>query len=160
MPNYQSNASEKAQSRIETEPLEVKEYNEWHDEVCSAMQEESFEIGYVSKSEDYFSELPDNRKIWIQSLFEESKKKNNIKMMVGILHIISDLPYCDMFNSIAFKGINYDDNIVKEYGVKAFEDWEAVDAIPFLVNMKTNQQWLKKYIDSVIKDLESLKKGE
>ena len=160
LPDYQSNASEKIQSRIETEPLEIKEYNKWHDKVYSAMQEESFEIGYVSKSENYFRELPENRKIWIQSLFEESKQENDIKMMIGILHIISDLPYCNMFSSIAFKAINYDDSIVKEYGVKAFEDWEAIDAIPFLVNMEINQQWLKKYVDSVIRDLESLKKGE
>ena len=44
---------------------------------------------------------------------------------------------------------------VREFAIKAFENWNSKQSLMFLRNIKCDQQWLQDYLEEVIRDIES-----
>ena len=82
----------------------------------------------------------------------------NIKLILGILHILSHLKYetiKPIGPTIAVAAINHKDIEVRECGIRAFESWGNSHSLSVLKSLKkSGEEWLDEYVAYVIHDLE------
>lgn len=82
----------------------------------------------------------------------------NTNVFINLLNALSHLKQSDIFPEgqfIALGALLHEDDEVKEYGVKCFENWRSKENIPLLSRIETSHQWLQDYIADVISDLRS-----
>jgi hypothetical protein len=127
--------------------------------LLNMMQNEVFESGFSTESEKFVKSLIEQNQqatmTWLNGIF--NRNIDSPKIIVGILHIISHFDYKKVYpngQTIAMAAAFHKNVEVKDYAVKAFENWDNVDSLPILKNMDCQEQWLQEYIDELINDLE------
>lgn len=139
-------------------PIEVEQSNI----LSSILESESFESGIINPSENYFRKMMivdkmaamnGISKLYMDNLTLEGR---NVNILVGILHMISHLPYDEVYpqgQMLALCAISHRNNEVAEYGIKCFENWEHKDGAKKLRTVKFSTSWLQDYADDVIRGL-------
>ncbi len=130
--------------------------------LASMFQSEDFETGVTNPSEKYFHELMKDEQMSLfnalQFLFLNnfSLDGRKIKVLIGILHIISHMRYEEVYplgQSMAIMALTHSNNEVAEFGVKCFENWAHPDGIEKLNAVRFSTQWLQEYANEVIAEL-------
>lgn len=125
-----------------------------------------FESGYTSISESYVSraieEDPVLTRDWISKLFLNNIQNEHV--VIGILHILSHLDYDQVYPQaqiMAIAGLSHKSAEIREYAIKAFENWANPDSVSILKAINCPEKWLQEYLLQVIADLEreSIKNG-
>lgn len=118
-----------------------------------------FESGYSSNSEIFFKSMltkdPNITRNWLNSVY--LKYFYDVKILVGILHIISHIDYDLIFpegQTMAVASLTHQDVEVREYALKAFENWGHPDSLTILKNINCGERWLQEYLEDIISDLE------
>lgn len=117
-----------------------------------------FEYGYTNQADKFllnqFNLIGPYAGSWLGELYIEYI--NNEEFIVRLLMTLSHLPY-EVVGSegvlIAANALNHKSDIVKENGIRAFENWENQEYIELLKNMELHTEWIKDYRDSVVKGL-------
>ncbi|MCT4662770.1 MAG: hypothetical protein N4A40_12985 [Tissierellales bacterium] len=127
-------------------------------EIYRKIQREEFEVGYFSKTGQYFKEkLEANRLISMTALNKclmDNFEKSDI--VYGIFSIISEFEYEEMYPeavSMLLNGGVYDDDNVKEAVVRIFEHWCNEDSLRLIQKVKFSDPWLEDYKNEVIEDI-------
>lgn len=119
--------------------------------------ETSFDIGYESTAEKYFSHLSDRYGVIadtiLQNIYLQNMYNNNY-LLKHLLFIVGNLPASRRSNLeiIPLAGISNPDIEIQDLSVKCFEAWEDKRHLPTLIALhdKTNVEWFKNYISDVI----------
>jgi hypothetical protein len=51
---------------------------------------------------------------------------------------------------MAVAALSHENTEVQECGIRAFENWETVESLQILENLKVSTEWLQEYIDEVV----------
>lgn len=120
---------------------------------------EEVEVGYSTQAESYIEELVTNNKLvamnWLSDIF--LKYYGEERVLIGILHAISHIEYQAVYpqgQHIAMSGTCHRDIVVRDYAIKAFENWGNTDSLQILKNIKYPETWLQRYVDKIILELE------
>lgn len=121
-------------------------------------REESFEFGFESPSEilvrTQLKADPVATRTWLSKLFVE--RFHDSVAVIGILRVIGRLSEKEIFpdgQTMAGTALSYDNDEVKELGVRAFENWGSKTSWNMLRNIHTGTKWLDDYIEEVVADL-------
>jgi len=121
-------------------------------------REESFEFGFESPSEmlvrTQLKVDPVAARTWLSKLFVE--RFHDSVAVIGILRVIGRLSEKEIFpdgQTMAGTALSYDNDEVKELGVRAFENWGSKTSWNMLRNIHTGTKWLDDYIEEVVADL-------
>jgi hypothetical protein len=123
-----------------------------------------FEPGVFSIADEYLGmSIENNDSIcfsWIYEIYQEKQEDMPfIEKLLGVLcHVPSD-KITDECVKIVSEAINQKSDGIKEMAVRAFENWEYTDAIPFLEKTYFDDPFLEDYLKGVIQDLKELKNG-
>lgn len=147
------------ENKINKKRLEL--FKEKHTQILlNIIAEQTFEYGFYSKADLYIRELTKQNatvtKEWLNTMFLDNYAKNP-KIVIGLMQAISHMEYSDIYpqgQTMAMSALLHTDAEVRECGIRAFENWEATDAVPILKTIKCEELWLQEYLDKVIADLE------
>lgn len=121
--------------------------------------ESDFEYGIDSEVDVFVRDQMNNNalatKSWLNDIFVENF--SNPAMLIGILQIISRLPYLDVYpegQTMALAALSHDSVEVKECGVRAFENWGSLASLNILKKLHVSPLWLQEYIDTVVQYLQ------
>lgn len=125
------------------------------------MRNEEYVSGEIPESEKYvrdvLSEIGTERTMsWLTHIYETNFDKPAI--LIGLLHILSHFSYTAVSPNgpiMALALLQHKSVSVREFAIKAFENWNNKQSLLFLKNIKCDQQWLQDYLDEVICDIES-----
>jgi len=127
-------------------------------ELLQVINQEDFEYGKENKADLLVKQQMDVNasvtKEWLNYIFVENF--DNVSVLVGILRIIGHIDYDDIRPNgvtMALSALTHNDIEVKECGIRAFENWEALENIKVLENLDVMPKWLQDYINQVIIDL-------
>lgn len=127
--------------------------------LISVMKHDDFEYGMSSNSDILIQEHLSINKIatmdWLNSIYVNHPDEDTI--ILGLLRIISRIDYDIAFPigpRMAIEALSHKNIEIQDCGIRAFENWENKDNLPFLKNIQMSQEWLQKYLEQVIKDLE------
>jgi hypothetical protein len=93
---------------------------------------------------------------WINKLYLQYFASDE-KVLLSLLRVI------DYFNrelfyptgqTIALSALVHNSDEIKEMGVRIFENWGSIESLNILKAIKVDTDWLQKYINEVIIDLE------
>lgn len=122
------------------------------------LRNDIFEAGYSSSSEIFFKSMLEkdsaDTKKWLNTVYLNNFY--DVKVLVGILHIISHLDYETVFpegQTMAVASLMHQDIEVREYALKAFENWAHPDSLKILESIKCEEKWLQDYLEDIISDL-------
>ena len=129
--------------------------------LLSIMNGENYTSGEVCASEAFVESTiqqvgADCTMGWLMQVYEMNYNHSNI--LIGILHMISHFSYSTVkpYGPImALALLQHKSSAVREFAVKAVENWNSKDSLVFLKNIKCDQQWLQDYLDEVIFDIEN-----
>ena len=150
-PSKLSSSSEDhySEKKLETERLRFTR------RLVSLIQEEPFEYGIDTRTDAFVrAHMKRNRlltKDWLNRLFTEYFP--NIPVLVGLLRIIARLDYLDIYpqgQTMALAALSHKDVEILECGIRAFENWETIDSLKVLENLKVSTAWLQEYVDKVV----------
>ncbi|AQQ72573.1 hypothetical protein SMSP2_02963 [Limihaloglobus sulfuriphilus] len=142
---------------IDTQSLE-KNKKKFTATLLQLIHDEIFEYGTLNSADSFVREsLKSNKfvKEWINEIF--LKHFSNIEIITGILKIISHITYSDIYptgQTMAIAALSHKDIEVKECGIRAFENWDAIDSIDLLKKVDCQEEWLVDYLEEVISYLE------
>ncbi|MEL7569792.1 MAG: hypothetical protein AAGU14_04435 [Eubacteriaceae bacterium] len=142
------------------EIYDEKALNNYKQLLINIMNNDIFEAGEIPESEIYFSTLINilgrNEALEIlMSVYLDNFRNSHI--ILGILHIISHFKYEYMYPQgqiIALGSLQHHNISVKEFAIKAFENWGNKEAINILRGLSCDAKWLQEYVDEVIVELE------
>lgn len=129
--------------------------------LLSVMNEENYTSGEICQSEIFVEETMQQVGIectmgWLMQIYEKSYGQINI--LIGILHMLSHFSY-DIVKPygpiMALALLQHKSNAVREFAIKAFENWDSKDSLVFLKNISCDQVFLQQYLDEVIADIEN-----
>lgn len=129
-------------------------------ELLEIMAEDIFESGITPRSEKFIRDevIPEigmlNTMLWLSSVFLSYNGGSDTS--IGILHIISHFEYNEISpigQLIATAGFSNKNIEVKDFAIKAFENWNSKESIDILENNETTAKWLDEYIEEVIINL-------
>lgn len=127
-------------------------------DLLSIMRNDYFESNRVPESEKYLNSLKDHYSnsdimLWLNKIMNDNLENPHI--LCGLLHIISHYPYSYVQPTgptMACLLLNHIDNSVKDFAIKAFENWNKKETITYLKNIELTA-WLREYAEGVIEDL-------
>ena len=133
-----------------------------YDKVLNLMSNDYFEPGYISRSEEYMINII---KSDIQSAVNILNKifimyKDRPHYIEGILFIIAhnvdELIIFEQIqlivkNCLCFKHIG-----VRDEAVTVLDNWDTIDSLNILKQLKYDEKWLQDYVDSIIKYREKI----
>ncbi|KNZ41684.1 hypothetical protein [Acetobacterium bakii] len=134
-------------------------------EIFEIMAEDIFESGITPRSEKFVRSkvIPKigilKTMLWLADVFTTYIGNSNTS--IGILHIISHFEYNEIKpigQTIAMAGFSNKNIEVKDFAIKAFENWNSKESICILQNSETSAKWLNEYLEEVIENLK--KHGE
>lgn len=128
--------------------------------LLSIMNDDYFEANHIPNSELFIDSLKKQYSnydilIWLNEIMGENM--NNPHILRGLMHIISHYPYqdvCPNGPTMACALLNNTDDSVKDFAIKAFENWNRKETIGYLKYTEFSSDWLKEYAQAVIEDLE------
>ncbi|OGS70992.1 MAG: hypothetical protein A3F91_11235 [Flavobacteria bacterium RIFCSPLOWO2_12_FULL_35_11] len=122
--------------------------------------EETFEYGYENKADTLVkSQMSLNRvvtKEWLNNIYVHNY--NNSEYMNGILRLISRFEIDEISPqgpTMAIAAIAHKNEEIQESGIRAFESWSSFNHINILKSIKVESEWLREYLNSVIKNIEA-----
>jgi hypothetical protein len=126
------------------------------------IKDSDFDPGYFSAADEYLEMfIEKNGPIcfkWIYELYREHY--DDEEFIIGLLktltHILPEELSPECVN-IAKESLKRESSDIKESSVRAFENWEYTDAIPFLEEVQFNDSFLDDYLWTVIHDLKGIK---
>ena len=77
--------------------------------------------------------------------------------LISVLHAVSHLDYKLVSDSGPFMAsmcLNHKNLEVREFALKAFENWQSKDTLDFLHNISFEQQWMQEYLVKIIRYIE------
>jgi len=129
-------------------------------ELINLINEEDFEFGFISRSEELINnqlEINDlATRNWLNELFISNF--NNDGILIGLLRIIGRFDQEIIFpqgQTMALAALSHRNDEIKELGIRAFENWASENSIEVLKNTNIELDWLNKYKNEVISDLEN-----
>jgi len=152
--NYQ-----KSDSR--TDILQTTNSANFEKKLLAIMTNENYTSGEISPSESFVESTiqqmgADCTMGWLMQVYETNYQRSNI--LIGILHMLSHFPYdvVDPYGPImALALLQHKSSSVREFAIKAFENWNSKDSLVFLKNIRCDQAWLQEYLNEVISDIEN-----
>ena len=128
--------------------------------LLSIMHDDYFEANHIPNSELFVDSLKKQYSnydilIWLNEIMGENM--DNPHILRGLMHIISHYPYQYVHPigpTMAGVLLNNKDNSVKDFAIKAFENWNSKETIGYLKYTEFSTDWLKEYAQAVIEDLE------
>lgn len=128
-------------------------------ELINLINEEDFEFGFVSRSEELINKQLEINDLatrnWLNELFISNFKNDGI--LIGLLRIIGRFDQEIIFpqgQTMALAALSHRNNEIKELGIRAFENWASENSIQVLRNTNIELDWLNEYKNEVISDLE------
>lgn len=128
-------------------------------ELINLINEEDFEFGFVSRSEELINKQLEKNDLatrnWLNELFISNFKNDGI--LIGLLRIIGRFDQEIIFpqgQTMALAALSHRNNEIKELGIRAFENWASKNSIQVLRNTNLELGWLNEYKNEVIADLE------
>lgn len=126
--------------------------------LLSLILDSDFEYGIESEVDVFVrNQMKENSlatKSWLNDIFVENF--SNPVILVGILRIVSRLPYYEIFpegQMMATTALAHSDIEVMECGVRAFENWNNLHSLKILENLQVAPSWLQEYINTVVEYL-------
>jgi hypothetical protein len=95
---------------------------------------------------------------WLSELFKESY--DNVTITEGILRTLAHMGLDQVGQKgvdIVAAGLKHPNICVKDAAVHCFENWRESDHIPYLQQVHFDEEWMQRYVEQVIKDLERYK---
>jgi hypothetical protein len=126
------------------------------------MPQDDFVAGEISESERYIEKTakeygwPDTM-IWLNAVYLDNF--SNPAILIGLMHCLSHFKYDDVKPvgpTMALGVLQHSDIFVRDYAIRAFENWGDKEAIPILESLSCEAKWLQEYIDEVIKELKDI----
>lgn len=125
------------------------------------LQDSNFEFGFSTPAEEYIRDVlslygPFVRE-WINELFIQNY--DNPFILSVILRVIAHFDYQQMYPqgpTMAIAAARHKDTDVRECAVRCFENWESSDSLKILRNISFSDNYLQKYLEDVIAELEAL----
>ena len=145
---------------LEVQPNQelIRLRKEFTEELISLILHENFEYGIDTKADAFVRQHMASdtviTKDWLGRIYVENM--SNIPVLIGLLRIVARLDYQQikpLGQLIAMAALTYNDIEVQECGVRAFENWEVIDSLDILENLKVSTMWLQEYINEVVSDL-------
>jgi hypothetical protein len=128
---------------------------------AEAIRYSVFEYGSRSNADEYLEAFTKKSDCpwsdWVYDLYCENS--NNNEFISGLLRVLSHLPPKKTplpCLAIAKDCLENDSLDIKEQAVRAFENWEYINAVPWLENMRFNDVFLDDYLQGVIQDLKEV----
>lgn len=159
--NPESTSSKK---NLRISPMRIAEFPENGIYVLlSLLASEDSESGVVNESELYFKKLFEISRLEslniLMTLFFDSldSETQSINVLVSTLHLISHFEYEQIYPSgqlMALAALSHKNDLVCEFAIKCYENWEHYDGISKLRTIHFNKEWLNEYAEEVIRDLE------
>lgn len=137
------------------------DYNIFKKRITQLMLNETFTSGEIPQSESYINSLIDKYgKEQVMKCIMDMYASNydNPKILIGFLHILSHFPYQDVTPYapiMALALLQHKSNSVREFAIKAFENWGSRDSLGMLKSIQCDQPWLQNYLEEVISDIEN-----
>lgn len=134
-------------------------------ELLARMDDEDYISGETSLSELFVEDIMQiHGEDWTMMQLSQLCQQDDVSphTLIGILHMISHFPYETVYSygpSIAQKALEHENEDVRDFAIKAFENWEDKAHLPVLKKVKYKEEWLQKYLDAVIADFENDRMG-
>ena len=121
---------------------------------------DDFIAGETSASEEYIETIANEHgwlttMNWLNTIYHDYY--SNSSVLIGLMHCLSHFKYEDVKPAgptMALGVLQHEDIYVRDYAIRAFENWNDKEAIPTLKAISCDAKWLQDYIDKVIKVLE------
>ncbi len=146
------------ENTINTLRLNILE-KQFSDRLISLIKEESFEYGYDNQTDIFVRKLMnENRTVtkeWLNNIF--NRNFGNSIVIIGILRLIARFPHSDIApqgQTMATAALIHKNFEVQECAIRAFESWASLESLEILKNIDVHLDWLRDYLDSVIRDIE------
>lgn len=134
---------------------------EWDSAVDSIIKNDDIEFLEYCRLEDFLEKtiivFGDNdigqsliRKYFLKNFKYDYK-------LISVLHAVSHLDYKLVSDSGPFMAsmcLNHKNLEVREFALKAFENWQSKDTLDFLHNISFEQQWMQEYLVKIIRYIE------
>jgi HEAT repeat protein len=124
------------------------------------MAQDEFVAGETSESERCIEKTsetygwPDTMR-WLNTVYLDNF--SNPAVLIGLMHCLSHFEYDDVKPegpTMALGVLQHSDIFVRDYAIRAFENWGDKEAIPILKSLSCDAKWLQEYINEVVKELE------
>lgn len=144
-----------------TDILKTTNSANFEKKLLAIMANENYTSGEVSASESFVESIIQQMGVdctmgWLMQVYETNYHRSNI--LIGILHMLSHFSY-NLVNPygpiMALALLQHKSSSVREFAIKAFENWNSKDSLVFLKNIRCDQVWLQEYLDEVILDIEN-----
>lgn len=129
-------------------------------ELLMVMENENYTSGESSPSEMFVQKtLQVQGPGWTMEQLERISDESSscAHTLIGILHILSHFAYHTVrpFGPrTAEKLLRHESEAVRDFAVKAFENWESREGLPVLRSVTYDEPWLQEYLAAVIAELE------
>jgi hypothetical protein len=132
---------------------------QFSDNLISLIKEEPFEYGYDNQTDIFVRKLMDENRVvtkeWLNNIFNRNFGNSNI--IIGILRLIARFSHSDIApqgQTMATAALIHKNFEVQECAIRAFESWASLESLEILKNINVHIDWLKDYLESVIRDIE------
>lgn len=137
----------------------------YYDVFLNVINQEELEDGYLSKSEVLYKEITKEygyvfASNFINDIYKYGIQENNLKVLLSILKIISNVTNeneINIFCVIAISLLNYKNVEIVDSAIACFEKWGRKNDAEILKNFKEpTESWLAEYYKNTISYLEGL----
>lgn len=145
----------------EPKTFQTINYKIFEKKLLAIMNGENYTSGEVCISETFVESTIQKMGIdctmgWLMQVYEVYYNRPNI--LIGILHMLSHFSYSTVkpYGPImALALLQRKSTAVREFAIKAFENWNSKDSLVFLKNIKCDHEWVQNYLEKVISDIEN-----
>ncbi|MDR1309576.1 MAG: HEAT repeat domain-containing protein [Deltaproteobacteria bacterium] len=124
------------------------------------IKQDDFIAGEISNTEIFITNIAKkfgwtNTIDWLKDICLKNFSDNTI--LSGIMHSLSHFDYKNINPAgvyIALAVLGHKDFYVRDYAIRAIENWNRKEFIPALKELSCDESWQKEYIDKVINGLE------
>ena len=128
--------------------------------LLSIMRGENYTSGECAPSERFVAQAieqmgSEHTMRLLMNVYESSYDSPQI--LIGLLHMISHFRYDIVrpYGPIMALGLlQHSSFSVREFAIKAFENWDNKDTLIFLKNIHCDNEWLQSYLEDVISGIE------
>jgi len=136
----------------------------WKNELIGYLEKETYDNTCVPEAENFLNitldKMQNEGKIWLDRFFNEQWETDRRSVLRGLLATLAYIDYdkiSPVGATMALAALSHEDVAVVQCAVQAFEGWGRNFGIRYLRYVHTDYIWLKKYINSVIQNLEGVR---
>lgn len=131
----------------------------FHSEILSVIQNDSFEDGEISQSEQYMDEYYNDmnasyiKEALMKIYLEYFSDKYAEHILTGILTMLGVRTYEEMQphgQTMVLGLLQHRDIYLRDKAIQTFERWNSKKGITILEGLQCDQKWLQNYVDKVI----------